>query len=264
MSPRPRFLVLITSPYGNAAATRVPVTVAELGFVHAERRRAPRQPTRALTPDRGPRTGLWAARSWIGFPGRCAHPGRTRAAPHARHRARGGGAGPCRARRRPGRGRRARDRHGVLRHARPSCPGPLRKSAHPSGVRLRLHEFRHGDEMATAMRALVADVAIGPSPRGLVRRPRDLGDDELVSSCPPTIPSPVATDPSTSPSSRTEGWVHYAPGHGLAEVLTKPAPSRSPRTLPCAPSRPRAPAPRRQRTGAHARPASVIPATSTA
>ena len=99
-------------------------------------------------------------------------------------------------------------------------PGPLRawRRQHP-GVAVRLHEYRHGDEMAAAMQAGDADIAIGPSPPAWTGRLDLLGDEELL-----VVVS--ADDPLAGLSSSVDlallsprTWVHYAPGHGLAELL---------------------------------------------
>ncbi len=99
-------------------------------------------------------------------------------------------------------------------------PGPLRtwRQAHP-GVRLRLREFRHGDEMAAAMHAGVADVAIGPSPPAWSGGLVSLGDEELIIVVSRDDPIAECNGPIDLAALADRTWVHYAPGHGLAEVL---------------------------------------------
>jgi DNA-binding transcriptional LysR family regulator len=99
-------------------------------------------------------------------------------------------------------------------------PGPLRRwrQNHPE-VRLRLYEYRHGDEMADAMNAGAADVAVGPAPprwSGAIHR---LGDEELVIVLSRDDPLSRSTGPIKLGLLATRTWVHYAPGHGLADVL---------------------------------------------
>ncbi|MCO1657182.1 LysR family transcriptional regulator [Pseudonocardia humida] len=95
--------------------------------------------------------------------------------------------------------------------------------AHPD-VRIRLIEHRHVDELAEAMAGGRADVAIGSVPEGWEGPVRPLGEEEFVLVLPPEDPA--------APAGATGGlldlaeladrrWVHYAPGHGLAEVLDR-------------------------------------------
>jgi DNA-binding transcriptional LysR family regulator len=99
-------------------------------------------------------------------------------------------------------------------------PDPLRRwrHAHP-GVRLRLHEFRHGDEMAAAVRSGAADVALGPSPVGWPGGLEALGDEELVIVVSSDDPLARRDGPVDLAVLADRTWVHFAPGHGLAEVL---------------------------------------------
>lgn len=93
------------------------------------------------------------------------------------------------------------------------------RQAHP-GVRIRLFEHRHADELRDAMTAGEADVAVGPPPQGWDGWVRALGDEEFVVVVP-------ADDPAASGDATTialtaladRDWVHYAPGNGLADVL---------------------------------------------
>jgi len=99
-------------------------------------------------------------------------------------------------------------------------PIPLRRwrQAHP-GVRLRLHEYRHGDEMAAAMRGGEADVAIGPTPSDWSGDVADLGDEEMVIVVAGDDPLAGWAGPLDLAVLADRAWVHFAPGHGLAEVL---------------------------------------------
>lgn len=99
-------------------------------------------------------------------------------------------------------------------------PGPLRRwrQAHP-GVSLRLHEFRHGEAMATGMRAGVADVAIGPTPGSWSGRVEGLGDEELVIVVSKDDLLAGWQGPVDLAVLADRTWVHYVPGHGLAEIL---------------------------------------------
>ncbi len=99
-------------------------------------------------------------------------------------------------------------------------PMPLRRwrQAH-AGVLLRLHEYRHGDELSAAMRNGEADVAIGPTPPEWPGDLLPLGDEELVIVV-------AGDDPLAKRRGRIDlsfladrAWVHFAPGHGLAELL---------------------------------------------
>ena len=101
-------------------------------------------------------------------------------------------------------------------------PAPLRRwrQTHP-GVQLGLHEYRHGDELTAAMRNGEADVAIGPTPDGWSGDLLSLGDEELLIVL-------ASDDPLAGWQGSLEltfladrAWVHFAPEHGLAELLDK-------------------------------------------
>ena len=99
-------------------------------------------------------------------------------------------------------------------------PAPLRRwrRAHP-GVRLELREFRHGDELATAMRNGEADVAIGPTPSDWSGDVVELGDEELVIVLAGDDPLSGWRGPVELSVLADRAWVHFAPGHGLGELL---------------------------------------------
>ncbi|MCM3926404.1 LysR family transcriptional regulator substrate-binding protein [Frankia sp. AiPs1] len=64
---------------------------------------------------------------------------------------------------------------------------PMLRSWHRAyeGVRVRLFEHRHADELAEAMLAGQADLAIGPPPRIWDGPVRPLGEEEFVVVLPP-------------------------------------------------------------------------------
>lgn len=99
-------------------------------------------------------------------------------------------------------------------------PVPLRqwRQAHP-GVRLRLHEYRHADELAVAMRNGEADVGIGPTPSGWLGELTVLGDEEIVLAVAGDDPIAGTEGPVELSRLADRAWVHFTPGHGLAELL---------------------------------------------
>ncbi|MER6117806.1 LysR family transcriptional regulator [Streptomyces sp. NPDC001743] len=90
---------------------------------------------------------------------------------------------------------------------------------HP-GVRIRLREFAHADQLQAAMATGQADLAIGPTPAGWEGPIRELGIEEFVI----VLPSddPLASEP-PGPLALSvladRAWVRYAPGNGLADLL---------------------------------------------
>ncbi|WAL63566.1 LysR family transcriptional regulator [Amycolatopsis cynarae] len=87
---------------------------------------------------------------------------------------------------------------------------------HPE-IQVRLHEHRHTAELAEAMLAGEADLAVGPVPDQWTGPIRELGVEEFVVVLPATGPPPAPRFALRELAGR--GWVHYAPGNGLAEVL---------------------------------------------
>ncbi len=91
------------------------------------------------------------------------------------------------------------------------------RRSHPE-VGIRLFEHRHTDELIEAMGSGQADLAVGPTPARWSGSIRVLGEEELV--------VVVASD---DPAAKRKtirlkeladrSWVHYTPGHGLADVL---------------------------------------------
>jgi DNA-binding transcriptional LysR family regulator len=99
-------------------------------------------------------------------------------------------------------------------------PNPLRRwrQAHPD-IRLRLYEFRHGDEMADAMNNGAADLAVGPLSTRWSGASHSLGEEELVIVMSRDDPLSRSPGPIDLGLLSKRPWVHYAPAHGLAEVL---------------------------------------------
>ncbi len=93
------------------------------------------------------------------------------------------------------------------------------RAAHP-GVRIRLREFAHTEELRAAMAAGQADVAVGTPPADWDGPIRELGVEEFVL----VLPADGEEDPAVPervPLATLAGrdWVHYAPGNGLADLL---------------------------------------------
>ncbi|GAA2450795.1 LysR family transcriptional regulator [Streptomyces glaucus] len=101
----------------------------------------------------------------------------------------------------------------------PAVLGRWRRQ-HP-GVRIRLFEHRRGDEMARAMAAGQADVAVGPLPEGWEGTARHIGTEEfLVVTCAddPAAAAPGAPGVRLSDLAERE-WVHFTPDSGLSDIL---------------------------------------------
>ncbi|GAA1134523.1 LysR family transcriptional regulator [Kribbella jejuensis] len=85
-------------------------------------------------------------------------------------------------------------------------------------VGIRLFEHRHTDELVDAMHAGQADLAVGPEPENWPGFTRVLGIEELVVVV--AADDPAATGDTVNLYDLKErSWVHYAPDHGLADVL---------------------------------------------
>lgn len=86
------------------------------------------------------------------------------------------------------------------------------------GVRIRLFEHRHADELRDAMAAGEADVAVGPRPDPWPGEIHELGTEEFVVVV--AADDPAGKAGTVRPQALADrSWVHYAPGNGLAEVL---------------------------------------------
>ncbi|WP_327682339.1 LysR family transcriptional regulator [Kitasatospora sp. NBC_00458] len=113
------------------------------------------------------------------------------------------------------------------------------RRAHP-GVRIRLREYAHNEELRAAMAAGQADVAVGTPPADWEGPIRELGVEEFVLTLPPEdaedaeggggsagVDGPDGADGAGRARCRRvplaeladRDWVHYAPGNGLADVL---------------------------------------------
>ncbi|MDI2132378.1 LysR family transcriptional regulator [Yinghuangia seranimata] len=92
------------------------------------------------------------------------------------------------------------------------------RGRHP-GVRVRLKEFAHADELRAAMAAGQADLAVGPLPDDWEGPVRELGVEEFVV----VLPADDALAERRAGIAVAEladrDWVHYAPGHGLGDLL---------------------------------------------
>jgi len=99
-------------------------------------------------------------------------------------------------------------------------PSPLRlwHESHP-GIKVRLHEYRHGDDLVAAMRRGEADVAIGPTPSDWTGHVADLGEEELVIVVAANDPLAHWQGPLELSRLAKRRWVHFAAGHGLGELL---------------------------------------------
>ncbi|GAB2578002.1 LysR family transcriptional regulator [Streptomyces capparidis] len=95
------------------------------------------------------------------------------------------------------------------------------RRAHPD-VRVSLHEHRHADELRAAMAAGQADLAVGPRPDDWEGPVHPLGEEEFVVVVPEGDPAAEGGATRVRLGALADrGWVHYAPGHGLAEVLER-------------------------------------------
>lgn len=93
------------------------------------------------------------------------------------------------------------------------------RRSHPE-VSIRLFEHRHTDELTDAMRAGQADLAVGPAPANWPGITQVLGEEELVVVV--ATDDPAATGTTIRLSDLADrSWVHYTPGHGLADVLNQ-------------------------------------------
>jgi DNA-binding transcriptional LysR family regulator len=93
------------------------------------------------------------------------------------------------------------------------------RRAHP-GVRIRLREYPHADQLQAAMSAGRADLAVGPAPAHWEGPVRELGVEEFAVVLPaddPLADNPARTVALGDLSDRA--WVHYAPENGLADLL---------------------------------------------
>jgi DNA-binding transcriptional LysR family regulator len=91
----------------------------------------------------------------------------------------------------------------------------LWRARHPD-VRIRLFEHRHAEELREAMADGQADIALGPEPASWVGFQQRLGVEEFVVVLPPDTRH---REPIRLRALADVGWVHYAPGNGLADLV---------------------------------------------
>ncbi|WP_432883379.1 LysR family transcriptional regulator [Kribbella sp. CA-245084] len=98
-------------------------------------------------------------------------------------------------------------------------PAALRRwrQTHPD-VGIRLFEHRHTEDLIEAMNAGEADLAVGPEPTDWSGVTRTIGHEELVVVVASDDPA-ASGDTIKLQDLADRAWVHYAPGHGLADVL---------------------------------------------
>jgi DNA-binding transcriptional LysR family regulator len=93
------------------------------------------------------------------------------------------------------------------------------RRTHPE-VGIRLFEHRHTDELTDAMSAGQADLAVGPRPKDWPGHTHVLGKEELVVVV--AKDDPLAGRKTIRLQDLADrSWVHYTPGHGLADVLNQ-------------------------------------------
>ncbi|MFF3749099.1 LysR family transcriptional regulator [Streptomyces sp. NPDC002018] len=103
----------------------------------------------------------------------------------------------------------------------PAVLGPWRLR-HP-GVRIRLFEHRRWEEMAQAMTAGQADVAVGPLPDGWEGAAHHIGTEEFLvvtHAGDPAAAEEQAPDVRLSDLADRE-WVHFTPDSGLSDYLDR-------------------------------------------
>lgn len=92
---------------------------------------------------------------------------------------------------------------------------------HPA-VDLRLFEHRHTQELADSVADGQADLAVGPEPQGWRGPIEALGTEDFVLAVSADDPLADASPPEARLSTLADRrWVHFAPDHGLADVLDR-------------------------------------------
>lgn len=92
--------------------------------------------------------------------------------------------------------------------------------AHPD-VHVRLVEHRHAGDLLAAMAAGAADVGVGPEPAGWGGDVRTGGVEDFVLALPADDPAAADEGLLDLAELADRRWAHYAPGHGLGEVLDR-------------------------------------------
>ncbi|MEV6768833.1 LysR family transcriptional regulator [Nocardia sp. NPDC051030] len=90
---------------------------------------------------------------------------------------------------------------------------------HHPGIRIRVFEHRHANELAAAMAAGRADVAIGPQPVGWRGPVRHVCSMDFVVVTAGDDPLSAVGDRLRLADLAERDWVHYSPDNGLSEVL---------------------------------------------
>ncbi|EHR52871.1 transcriptional regulator [Saccharomonospora marina XMU15] len=97
-------------------------------------------------------------------------------------------------------------------------PALRRWSQDYPSVHIRLHEYRHADELREGMAQGQADVAVGPQPSDWEGTVRTLGVEEFVVVVPPDFEAGESGEVELAELAGS-AWVHYAPGNGLADIV---------------------------------------------
>lgn len=95
------------------------------------------------------------------------------------------------------------------------------RQEHGDGIAIRLFEHRHADELAAAMTAGQADLAVGPAPEAWTGPVRELGVEEFVVVLAQDDPIEDNNGTIALNQLRDRDWVHYAPSNGLADILNR-------------------------------------------
>lgn len=91
------------------------------------------------------------------------------------------------------------------------------REAHP-GISIRMHEYTHPNLLEDAVRAGVADIAVGPTPLAWEGPAEPLGWEEIVVILPPNDPL-AGRQRIALEALADRAWVLFPPGHGLMDVV---------------------------------------------
>ena len=86
-------------------------------------------------------------------------------------------------------------------------------------LQVHLVEFQHTDELAAAMEAGRADLAVGPTPAGWDGPARDIGVEEFVIAASPDAGLPTDPPRVRMADLAERDWVHFTTRSGLSEIL---------------------------------------------